>query len=100
MVWGGYGIIGGWQRNGARYDPATDVWTATSLDHAPSERADHTAVADGSLMVVWAGEDDSGRLATGAVYRPNTPLFSDGFESGDTGAWSTAVGSLPAGGGR
>ena len=38
---------------GGRYDPATDSWTAVTLEHAPLARTNHTAVWTGSYMIVW-----------------------------------------------
>ena len=42
IVWGGYD--GALANTGGLYDVATDTWTPTSTDDAPSARAAHTAV--------------------------------------------------------
>lgn len=49
---------------------------------------------DGGFVVAWTslgsfGDDTSGWSAQARRY--STPLFSDGFESGDTSGWSTAA---------
>ena len=51
--------------------------------------------ANGSFVVVWDspgsyGTDNSGSSIQGRRYS-NGVLFSDGFESGDTSAWSSTV---------
>jgi hypothetical protein len=45
IIWGG---LNGSTPSGSRYDPVTDVWSATSQVGAPSARYDHSAV--------WTGE--------------------------------------------
>jgi glucose/arabinose dehydrogenase len=62
-----------------------------------------TPLLSSFLSVTTFGEDEAGELyvadhvpGTGAVYRiidtsPIDPVFIDGFESGDTSAWSAAV---------
>ena len=47
------------------YDPATDMWTAMTIEGTPSARRFHTAVWTGSRMLVWGGESASG-LTTNA----------------------------------
>ena len=42
---------------GARYNPTTDSWTATSTTSAPAGRYLHTAAWTGSEMIVWGGVD-------------------------------------------
>jgi len=62
IVWGGFYSYysGGYPYNyylssGARYDPASDTWTATSTAGVPAGRFLHTAVWTGSEMIVWGG---------------------------------------------
>ena len=71
IVWGG--LEGsGYSNTGARYDPSTDSWTATSTINA-DPRARHTAVWTGSEMIVWGGIADGGAvLNTGGRYNPAT----------------------------
>src|SRR5437588_6186714 len=54
---------------GAKYDPGLDTWTATSTTGAPSARYYHTAVWDGSEMIVWGGDGIS-YSNTGGKYYP------------------------------
>ena len=51
-------------QTGARYNPVTDVWTATSLVDAPSKRSHHTAVWVGSKLLVWGGGPTSSAAFT------------------------------------
>lgn len=72
IVWGGYGYTDpacsttvGYLNTGARYSPTrqdqaiTPVWVATPADMtmngAPSPRAQHTAVWNGTQMMIWGG---------------------------------------------
>jgi N-acetylneuraminic acid mutarotase len=72
IVWGGAGF-GTYFSTGAKYDPNTDSWTATSTTNAPGARAYHTAVWTGSEMIVWGGYNSSqGFLNTGGRYDPAT----------------------------
>jgi len=57
-------------KTGARYDPTTDSWVATTLVGAPTGRALHTAVWTGTEMIVW------GRINnTGSRYDPQTDTW-------------------------
>ena len=72
IVWGGYewlflGDLG----DGARYDPATDSWTPTSLVGAPTPRIAQ-GVWTGSEMLLWGGANDS----SGGRYDPTTDSWS------------------------
>ena len=40
---------------GARYNPISNIWTATTAANAPDGRIAHAAVWTGSEMVVWGG---------------------------------------------
>ena len=73
IIWGGFYYDGSnhYLKNGGRYDPAADSWTATSTTDAPSARQYHTAVWTGSEMIVWGGETSSGALhSDGGRYNP------------------------------
>ena len=48
------------------------------------------ALTGGEAIVGAPGDDDDG-WRSGSVYRFSVPLFTDGFESGDTLAWSSSV---------
>jgi hypothetical protein len=76
IIWGGANSSGV-MRSGGRYDPNTDAWTATSITHAPTGRASHTAVWTGSEMIVWGGNGGPlGLLNTGGQYNPGTDAWS------------------------
>ena len=52
--------------------------------------------AGGDFVVVWGsygsgGTDTAYFSIQGQRYADPTSIFADGFESGDTSAWSTAV---------
>ncbi len=66
--------------NGARYNPATDTWTAISTANAPTARTYHTAVWTGSEMIVWGGYNNGIDLNTGGRYNPNTDSL-DSYQS-------------------
>jgi hypothetical protein len=83
IVWGGNHFVtqGGVTtevavNSGAVYNPATNTWTTTSTNGAPSARYLHTAVWTGSRMIVWGGNADPGTLNTGAAYDPATDTWS------------------------
>src|SRR5207237_7906317 len=70
IVWGG----GSKLNSGARYNPNTDSWLATSTTNVPSGRVYHRAVWTGSEMLVWGGEGLGAFnvLNTGGRYSPAT----------------------------
>ena len=72
IIWGGFNLDFGNFNTGARYNPATDSWTATSTVNAPTARGRHSAVWTGSEMIVWGGLITTDELNTGGRYNPNT----------------------------
>lgn len=71
IVWGGYNYNSSTYFNtGARYNPSTDTWTATSTISAPGIREMHTAVWIGSEMIIWGGTSGTGALNDGSRYNP------------------------------
>ncbi len=80
IVWGGSaGVLPTTSFNtGGRYDPATDSWTPTSTQNAPSARQFHTAVWAGHEMIVWGGgtESLSTSFNTGGRYDPATDSWT------------------------
>src|SRR5215468_3525451 len=96
IVWGGQsGFPRVVTNTGGQYDPATDTWTATSTEGAPSPRSAHTAVWTGSEMIVWGGEGPGPYLNSGGRYDPATDTWSlistDGAPSGridHTAVWT------------
>jgi N-acetylneuraminic acid mutarotase len=63
---------------GARYNPDTDSWLATSTTNAPAGRASHTAVWTGSEMIVWGGTGCNLDcfLSTGGRYNPGSDSWT------------------------
>jgi len=77
IIWGGQIANGNnYTDTGARYDPATDSWTAISTTNAPSARLGHTSVWTGTEMIIWRGYDFSGYTNTGARYNPITDIWT------------------------
>ena len=78
IVWGGRlstPSIKETYRNGGRYNPVTDSWTAISETKAPWGRAHHTAVWTGTQMIVWGGKhqdfDVNDGFYDGGRYNPS-----------------------------
>jgi N-acetylneuraminic acid mutarotase len=73
IVWGGW-FFDGFNihilNTGARYNPATNSWAATSTTNAPAPRRFHTAIWTGSEMIIWGGGDFN--FNTGGRYNPDT----------------------------
>jgi hypothetical protein len=87
IIWGGSASGPSGLDTGGHYHPAADSWTPTALAGAPEPSNWHTAVWTGSEMLVWGGYDTN-QLAG---YGDNLLVFEDGFESGDTSAWSAVI---------
>ncbi|HEX5044956.1 MAG TPA: MopE-related protein [Candidatus Polarisedimenticolaceae bacterium] len=80
VVWGGNDAAFVSLASGGRYDPATNVWTSTSVGpNAPVARYEHAAVATQSEMIVWGGWGGPGGgayLGAGARYDPATDVWT------------------------
>jgi len=78
IIWGGYTTGPNPDLNtGARYNPASNAWTATATAGAPTARYLHCAVWTGTEMIVWGGSDSNGnKLFTGARYNPATNTWT------------------------
>ena len=100
LIWGGldgnsvYGF--NYFNDGARYDPAGNSWTAVTTNGAPAARSQHTAVWNGSEMIVWGGSFFDGSLYfwnDGGRYNPAgnswTAMSTNGAPNGR--AYHTAV---------
>ena len=74
---------------GGRYNPNSDTWMSTSIQSAPSERSNSSAIWTGADMLVWAGM--AGNVGTytttGGFYHvsyiPNIPpqAFPDNYST-------------------
>jgi hypothetical protein len=73
VIWGGEHDT--YFNTGARYNPATDSWTATTVTNAPTARKRHSAVWTGSEMIVWGGGQIF-TVNTGARYNPGTDSWT------------------------
>src|SRR5262249_41957650 len=76
IIWGGVCCDCGapciFRNTGARYNPSTDTWVATTTTGAPGGRDGHTAVWTGTEMIVWGGNESFTVVKTGGRYNPNT----------------------------
>jgi N-acetylneuraminic acid mutarotase len=76
IVWGGI-VNTAWPfvstNTGGRYNPATNSWTSTTIQSAPSARDLQQAVWTGSQMIVWGGtmDPDGVNTNTGGMYWAN-----------------------------
>jgi N-acetylneuraminic acid mutarotase len=81
IVWGGWVVPYTHSLNtGGRYNPVTNIWSATSTANAPIGRHRHTAVWTGTQMIVWGGVHDEtyadDYLNSGGRYKPATNNWS------------------------
>lgn len=79
IIWGGDNGIS--YADGARYNPATNTWTAMSSHNAPTSRNNASAVWTGSRMLVWGGQTLTGSANwvddnDGAMYDPQTDTWT------------------------
>jgi len=71
VIWGGNDPPFGVLNSGARYDPARNEWTPTSVVNAPTPRQGHTAIWTGEHMIVWGGSANSDDPSnSGGLYDP------------------------------
>ncbi len=70
-----------------------NTWSTITRTGAPRPRANHTAVSDGTRMIVFGGEDQSGELGDGASYNPSTNTWT---ALPTTGAPSARAGHVAA----
>jgi len=77
VVWGGSGWTSGTYFNtGAVYNPSSGTWTSMTTTDAPTGRQDHTAVWDGTRMIVWGGQRSATYYGTGGRYLPGSTWSS------------------------
>lgn len=78
IVWGGRYNSGGYVycNDGGRYNPVNDTWSAMATLNEPANRAYHTAVWNGTDMIIWGGWDSGGGWHNdGARYNPVANLW-------------------------
>ena len=102
IVWGGYSYDGSYHTygDGAAYDPASNTWNAISTNGAPSPRYMHTAVWNGSEMLIWGGTVPPSATTVfgdGAKYNPSNdtwrPIPTTGAPTGRYGQTAVWTGS-------
>lgn len=78
IVWGGYYAPTYTSLNtGARYNPATDSWAATSTAaNCPSGRYYPSAVWTGGEMIIWGGSAYPAYYSNGGRYNPVTDAWT------------------------
>lgn len=94
IVWGGAVKSYGTQlSSGARYNPATDTWVATSLVNAPAPRQFAAAVWTGKEMIVTGGRVLNSTSAAAGRYNPATDTWtlSSTTNAPANADWPTAV---------
>ncbi len=72
---------------------ASNTWSPTAVNYAPTVRYHHTAVWTGTEMIVWGGISISGSVNTGGRYNPATNTWRLTATTGAPGAraYHTAV---------
>lgn len=87
LIWGGrylsYPPDEVFLNTGARYNPASDSWTAITTTGAPAARVSHAAAWTGTRMIIWGGYSDPSPVEenTGSEYSPY----------GNCSAWSATT---------
>ncbi len=93
IVWGGVTASVVYLGDGARYNPAFDLWTPLATRNAPTARASHIGVSVLGIMIIWGGVDGATYYADGGYYDPAsdewTPIPVSGLMSAR--AYHTAV---------
>ena len=92
VIWGGSPDRSTGLNSGARYDPTSNTWTATSTGaNCPSVRMDHSAIWSGTEMIVWGGGSGFS-TNSGGRYNPSTDSWVATFSNGVvTGKMHTAI---------
>jgi hypothetical protein len=74
IVWGGFSSFGSFNfveiATGGRYNPATDIWSATTGVNEPSARILHTVAWTGSEMLLFGGGTSLALFGDTYAYKP------------------------------
>ncbi len=91
-----------WSIQGRRYSPngqpTTEEFQLNDYTTGSQRRPSVGMGSDGTFVVVWesagsGGSDTDGYSIQMSILEEVAEIFSDGFESGDTGVWSNTVGA-------
>jgi hypothetical protein len=75
IVWGGADESFNYSNTGGKYNPGTNSWATTSTTNAPAARGHHTAVWNGTEMIIWGGMSFN-YLNTGGRYDPSNDSWT------------------------
>ncbi len=105
IIWGGtvQGAVNLEVTNtGGRYNPAMNVWTATTTTNAPTGRNGHTAVWTGSEMIIWGDSGNSGGRYNPArdFWRPTSTTNAPAIQINHTAIWDDIGKRMYVWGGR
>ena len=77
ILWGGRSTVNGPAVGGAAllYTPSTSLWALSATTGAPASRYDHTAVWDGTRMIIWGG------TGTGSLLLNSGGRYDAGLDS-------------------
>ena len=92
---GGSGAAYLFRRNQGGADNWGQVNKLVPDDVATSDAFGWAVSVTGDTVLVGAYQDDDAGSSSGSAYVFRTPFFFDGFETGDTSAWSESQGLLP-----
>ena len=89
LIWGTDSNDPSVHEPGGRYSPKTDEWVPMATAGSPDDRWATTAVWTGRQAIFWGGSNiDWPNSNVGGLYCAKSPVFEDGFESGDTTWWT------------
>lgn len=93
VVWHGTGKADGYGIKGQRFDNTGARFQVNSYTTDTQRYASVVMGESGNFVVVWEslGQDGDGLSIQGQRFVFPIPIFTDGFESGDTSAWSSTV---------
>ncbi|HZO12661.1 MAG TPA: kelch repeat-containing protein, partial [Polyangiaceae bacterium] len=112
-IYGGFGDVSGnpniylpgaGEPGGRSYDPGADAWDTLQVTGEPSARALHSAVFDGTRMIVYGGTDGTDELSSGHKLEGNSWSALMGpapsARRDHTAAWIVDAGKMVVFGGR
>jgi N-acetylneuraminic acid mutarotase len=76
LVWGGEQANGTTLQTGARYDPATNMWSNMTNSNRPTTRSRYVGVTTGTTIVVWGGWSGTAVRNDGGLYDPTADSWT------------------------